>query len=123
MQHSGHDVEQLHDRWRTLADDRGWKMTTLLETEDAPVLAIESSDPAGAAIYLSAGIHGDECASVWGLLQWAENASDADLARPLTIFPCLNPHGISENTRHDQDGIDLNRSFDKDSVEFIRAWK
>lgn len=123
MQHSGHDIEQLNDRWHALADRRGWKVSTLLEQEGVPVFAIENSETEGASIYLSAGVHGDECAPIWGLLQWAENASHAELSRPLTIFPCLNPHGVLENTRRDQNGVDLNRSFQEDSVDVIRAWK
>lgn len=123
MEHSGHDVEQLIQRWRTLAERHGWKVTTLMEVDDLPVLAIENCDPGDRAIYLSAGIHGDECAPIWALLQWAENAGEAELARPLLIFPCLNPIGIVENTRRDQGGVDLNRSFHRDEVELITDWK
>jgi len=123
MEHSGHDVDHLLKRWRSLADRHGWKVTLLLEVDGLPVLAIENGKPGDRATYLSAGIHGDECAPIWALLQWAENASEAELAQPLLIFPCLNPHGIVGNTRRDQDGIDLNRSFHRGSVRLVSAWK
>lgn len=123
MKHSGHDVEHLLERWQALVDRHGWNSSTLIEIGDLPVVAIENSDSKDAQIYLSAGVHGDECAPLWGLLQWAENASDAELERPFLIFPCLNPHGILENTRRDQDGVDLNRSFHLDSVPLVTEWK
>ncbi len=123
MKHSGHDVEHLLERWQSLSDRHGWKVSTLLEVGDLPVIAIENSGSEGAPIYLSAGVHGDECAPVWGLLQWVENANATELQRPMLIFPCLNPHGVIENTRRDQHGVDLNRSFHLDSVPVVREWK
>ncbi len=61
-------------------------------------MAIENGKPGDRATYLSAGIHGDECAPIWALLQWAENASEAELAQPLLIFPCLNPQILSHRS-------------------------
>lgn len=72
---------------------------------------------------MSAGIHGDEPAATEALIAWAEG-NLARLARlPLLILPCLNPWGLLNNSRFNEDGIDLNRMFHEDSVEVIRALK
>ena len=77
----------------------------------------------GEAVYLSAGIHGDEPASTEGLICWAE--ANVPLLRrwPFVIFPCLNPWGLVHNSRTDEHCQDLNRLFKEDHVPFIRAWK
>lgn len=75
------------------------------------------------AAYLSAGVHGDECAPTWALLQWAEENSQRLSGRAITILPCLNPVGLEENTRFDGDGIDLNRHFQNREIPVIAAWQ
>lgn len=123
--HSGHDYGVLLTRWEALATRVGWKLSILCEEGGFPVIAIENDqalagDPDG--IYLSAGVHGDECAPVWGLLHWAESDPAILRTRPVVIFPCLNPYGLVENTRRDHRGIDLNRCFENLECPLVRAW-
>ncbi|HEY5648996.1 MAG TPA: M14 family metallocarboxypeptidase, partial [Nitrospiria bacterium] len=69
-------------------------------------------------VYLSGGIHGDEPAGVWALLEFLERYNGLDGPYPhtrFTILPCLNPGGFERNTRHNADDIDLNRQFRRDS--------
>ncbi|NRB73141.1 MAG: M14 family metallocarboxypeptidase [Verrucomicrobiales bacterium] len=124
--HSGHDYGQLQARWEDLAKRVGWRLTILSEESGYPVLALENAaavEKVGGGSYLSAGVHGDECAPVWGLLDWAkEKLSELD-DKPVVIFPCLNPYGLIENTRRDGNGIDLNRHFQDPSVPLIAAWQ
>ena len=62
-------------------------------------------------MYLSAGIHGDEPAGSEGLIAWAEAHGKHLRELPLLILPCLNPWGLTQNTRSNEQGNDLNRSF------------
>lgn len=64
-------------------------------------------------IILSAGIHGEEPAGVYALLEFVNR----DLVRYLKhfsflILPCLNPYGFTRGVRYGTDAADLNRSFD-----------
>ena len=92
--HSGHDYGQLQARWEDLAKRVGWKLTILSEESGYPVLALENAaavEKVGGGSYLSAGVHGDECAPVWGLLDWAEEwISELD-KKPAVIFPASIP--------------------------------
>ena len=127
MSHSGHDYDHLQKRWEALVARLGWKSTVLLEDSGHPVLAIENEAARrneGGGIYLSAGVHGDECAPVWGLLEWAEESVESlSDDEPLVILPCLNPYGLVENTRRTQQGVDLNRHFQDKTVPLIERWQ
>ena len=122
--HSGHDFPHLLESWKTLASKTSLEINTISATPNGePVLVLETASSSEEAIYLSAGVHGDECAPVWGLLHWAEQNQSILHKVPLIIFPCLNPEGLIENTRDDQDGNDLNRRFTDPSIEVIAAWQ
>lgn len=65
-------------------------------------------------IGLFAGIHGDEPAGGWALLDFAA----ALLAQPelgegfeFVFYPCVNPTGLVAGTRFNAAGFDLNREF------------
>lgn len=125
--HSGHDYEHLKQRWQALATAQDWNCSVLAEAGGFPILQIdhvpEHGDLAPRSIYLSAGVHGDECAAVWALLCWAEQQADRLSAHPFLIFPCLNPYGLLNNTRHDQDGVDLNRIFHDSTHPVMGRWQ
>lgn len=67
-----------------------------------------------------AGIHGDEPASILGLIDLV-TALDAgpEFGRDfqLWIYPMCNPSGYVDGTRHSRSGKDLNREFWKNSRE------
>ena len=124
--HSGHDYGQLEARWKDLAKRVGWKLTIFSEESGYSVLALENAAAVEQVVggsYLSAGVHGDECAPVWGLLDWAEEKLSKLDDKPVVIFPCLNPYGLIENTRRDGNGIDLNRHFQDPNIPLIAAWQ
>ena len=63
-------------------------------------------------IILSAGIHGEEPAGVYALVDFMKR----DIARYLAHFsflvlPCLNPYGFTRGVRFGSNAADLNRSF------------
>ena len=73
--HRAHDSVLLARRWAALAKRSGLKWRRFATAGEFPVHAAESPGRPGdgrATIYLSAGVHGDEAAAPWGLLEWAE---------------------------------------------------
>lgn len=124
--HSGHDYEVLRRRWEIVGERGELSLKVFCEVGGYPVLVLENARAAAGesgGLYISAGVHGDECAPVWALLQWAESDPSIFRTAPLVIFPCLNPHGLVENTRRDHRGIDLNRCFEDTDDPLIRAWQ
>ncbi len=74
------------------------------------LLCVEIGDVSRPTIALAAGIHGDEPAGPWALLDLLE--SDAlDDGYAYRIWPCTNPSGYAVGTRASADGVDVNRTF------------
>lgn len=118
-------MDHLVRRWKALARRAGWMVEVIAEEGGFPVLAV-STPHAGEkrpALYLSAGIHGDEPAGVVGLLEWAEANLTTLSAWDLVVFPMLNPWGLAQNCRLDARGRDLNRRFAETRTSPIREWR
>ena len=75
------------------------------------------------AIYLSAGVHGDEPGATSGLLLWAQTHLPQLASGSFIVYPCLNPHGLRLNTRADHRGLDLNRRFHLDDDPICGPWR
>lgn len=88
-------------------------MAVFAEVNSYPIYWLESRvlTPGSPRIYISAGIHGDESASTEALLNWAQNYPEVLKNLHLTLFPCLNPWGLTHNKRTDETGCDLNRCY------------
>ena len=125
--HRVHDYRHLVARWRKAARAAGLKLEAFAQAGDYPIYALGTRDHSDGGLYVSAGIHGDEPAATEGLIQWAEARLPAlvrgRLTLPLLILPCLNPWGLVNNRRTDEQGEDLNRIFDRDNVSPIRELK
>ncbi len=116
-----HDYKFLLQRWRSICRLSGLRMSKVSEVDGFPCYEILSpSLKSQNAIYLSAGIHGDETGATEGMLAWAETNVDRLCHLPLIIYPCLNPWGLVNNSRLDVHGVDLNRIWDKPSHSFIQ---
>ena len=66
-----HDYPFLIRRWRKVARAAGLTMTPFMQASGHDLFVLTSRYN-GEAVYLSAGIHGDEPASTEGLICWAE---------------------------------------------------
>lgn len=90
-----------------------------------PVHAVHPARRAGEGprLYLSAGIHGDEPAATEALVTWAARRCRALGRCDFLIFPCLNPWGLQNNSRHDAQGRDLNRGYRRDDLPVVAAQK
>jgi len=119
--HRAHDVEALLGRWEEVARQAGLEWVEL--RPGVPLLRSAGDWKAERAIYLSAGMHGDEPAATEGLIAWAESRIEQLREGSCMIVPCFNPDGLRSNTRHTVDGIDLNREFHQARHPLIAAWR
>jgi hypothetical protein len=97
-----------------LAKEGGWTVRHLSPVHHftRPWLqrAAHTSTAPAPAVYLSAGIHGDEIAGPIAVLEMLRRPGFFD-DFDTTIFPILNPHGLSVNQRFNAAGLDLNRDY------------
>jgi protein MpaA len=122
--HSAHDYEALITRWKKLARKSGLEIVPLAKQGDYETIALRGSDRGESeGLYLSSGVHGDEPASIWGLLEWAEANPQILKKDSVVILPCVNPWGMVNNVRVDIRGRDLNRMFQNKTLPFFRAWR
>lgn len=105
----------------SLAQTTGWTLEEIPVDSGAPLLALQRKT-AGAkrAVYLSAGIHGDEPAGPLAALELMR-ASRWPAETDLWLCPCLNPAGMALNTRGNADGVDLNRDYRHGATSEVRA--
>lgn len=61
-------------------------------------------------LLITAGIHGDEPAGPYGVVEWLTKAEYPDDLR-IIIIPLINPSGFDDNERNNGDDRDLNRGF------------
>lgn len=78
-------------------------------------------DGGGPAVYLSAGIHGDEPAGPMAVTRLLGERSGWFWAFSWVIFPCLNPWGYERDLRRNEKSVDLNRLWRENREPEIRA--
>lgn len=76
------------------------------------LLSVEIGDQHKPCVTISAGVHGDEPAGVWALLEIVESG-ELDSRYSYRLWPCMNPTGFERGTRESIDGVDINRTFGK----------
>jgi hypothetical protein len=125
--HRCHDYLHLIERWESLAPRHDLLLRPFARLGEHPHYVVTNrrapvrqEQP---AVYLSAGIHGDEPAGCEALLRWIETCPQQLEQVRLTIFPCLNPWGLIHNTRTNREKLDLNRSFHLKSHPLIQPWR
>jgi len=79
---------------------------------EIPYVISEEKRSCQKRVFLSAGIHGDEVAGVYALLDFLKNDAHQYLGRyGFVALPCLNPSGLERDTRHNHSNYDINRDF------------
>ena len=113
MQSGDRAYVDVVERWKALRG-RGDIRVREVACVNAPrtLLCAELGDAARPTIALSAGVHGDEPAGPYALLDLIEN-DRLDPRFAYRIWPCTNPTGFAAGTRANVDGIDINRTFGK----------
>jgi protein MpaA len=119
--HRAHDYDALIGRWRVLAERCGLELRVYAQLDGYDLFYLETKVADGGG-YVSAGMHGDEPAPLWALLEWAEENLPNRLDEPFLIFPCLNPWGVVNNVRCDARGRDMNRLFYDSGADGIGEW-
>jgi hypothetical protein len=117
-----HDPTWVVHRSRELAGVLGLSCRVWLKEKDLRYIVLTTRSrpkPGQKKVYLSAGIHGDEAGSVLGLLTWLEQSARWLKKFHFTIFPCLNPWGLRNNSRLDAGHNDLNRCYARDEVASV----
>lgn len=115
-----HNYSVLIKGWRSLSKRKGFRLKKILESGGHPLYEISSTvrNPKQ-CLYISAGIHGDEPAGVWGLFDWFEKNIEQLTDVNFLVYPCLNPWGLLNNTRTDFEGRDMNRAWSDNSHPVI----
>jgi murein peptide amidase A len=120
--HRAHDYRFLIRRWRAVARKAGLPLRPLARAGDYPLFYFRSKAlQTSGGVYISAGIHGDEPAGTEALISWAEKNAERLHRLPLLLLPCLNPWGLINNRRHDEQGADLNRSFHREDLPIVAS--
>lgn len=133
LTHQAHDARALLQAWDATVSlaPGSWEKITLGEAGDYEIFALRSravntkakNSPGAKGLYVSAGVHGDEAAPPWALLEWFQQRH-ARLARhPVMLIPCFNPVGLVLNTRTDHLNEDFNRQFHRTDQPVVQAWR
>ncbi|VVM06985.1 hypothetical protein MAMC_01381 [Methylacidimicrobium cyclopophantes] len=124
MIHAVHDPASVHRRAIALGRLLGWRRVILQRIQNDPVEVLCSprlrSTQGKPRVFLSAGIHGDEPAGVEALLSFFEKKPQWIHEFTFTVIPLLNPWGLRHNSRLNEEGLDLNRSFQRDDLPLVR---
>ncbi len=122
--HRSHDYRALISRWRAVAAAAGLRLKKFAEEGGYPLYVLRSRLPLDSgALYISAGIHGDEPGGTEAFIQWAEMNARRLAKIPCIFFPCLNPWGLVNNVRFDAERRDLNRAFHSNVPGFVGVLK
>jgi len=102
---------ELEQRWKRLRGRAGLRVREVA-CVGAPrtLLCVELGDSTSPSIAIAAGVHGDEPAGPWALLDLVESDT-LDPAFAYRLWPCTNPTGFDAGTRESIDGVDINRTF------------
>ncbi len=63
------------------------------------------------SVLIIAGVHGNEIEGVWLAEAICNNLQTNTTSQDISVIPILNPDGVKANTRHNHNGVDLNRNM------------
>jgi hypothetical protein len=97
-------IESLYRSWEQLVE-RGWSAEVVAQSQPAgtarplPIIALRSPN-AGPAVWILAGIHGEEPAGPNAIAAAIEDLARLGEKRPVVLLPLLNPQGYARNWRY-----------------------
>jgi hypothetical protein len=97
-------IDSLYRAWLGLVD-RGWTAELIVDSRPAgttaplPIVALRSP-LAGPAVWLLAGIHGEEPAGPNAIAETIDDIARLGAKRPVVLLPLLNPQGYARNWRY-----------------------
>jgi hypothetical protein len=107
-----HSYEELVRAWKATAKKQGFALHEMPCAGDRTLLYAEIGAPGKPVISMTSGMHGDEPAAPWALFSIVRDGL-LDPRFAYTIWPCVNPTGYQAGTRHNAEGKDINRSFNR----------
>jgi len=114
------NVDQLLADLERAGREDGFQVAAFADIRGDPLLGMvrePEKTEADAPLYVSAGVHGDEPAGAFALLDLLR-AGRLPRDRRVVLCPALNPGGLRAGTRATPDAIDLNRDYtDFESAE------
>ncbi len=97
-------IESLYETYAGLVE-KGWTLEVVAESQPEgtkqplPIIALRS--PArGPAVWILAGIHGEEPAGPNAIAAAIDDIARLGAARPVVLLPLLNPQGYARNWRY-----------------------
>jgi murein peptide amidase A len=106
---SGIDWQVFEQEFAREAMARGFRSTVIARTAAGEIRAWEKGE-GKPLVYLSAGMHGDEPAGPWAMLELLRGGA-FDERFCWAIVPMLNPEGLRAGTRGNAAGVDMNRDY------------
>jgi hypothetical protein len=97
-------IDTLYRAYLRLVE-RGWKLEIVAESQPAgtdhplPIIALRSPQ-GGPAVWLLAGIHGEEPAGPNAIAAAIDDIAVLGEKRPVVLMPLLNPQGYARNWRY-----------------------
>jgi hypothetical protein len=97
-------IDALYAAYQSLVHE-GWMLDIVADSRPAgttaalPILALRSPSH-GAAVWILAGIHGEEPAGPNAIAETIDEIAALGRRRPVVLLPLLNPHGYARNWRY-----------------------
>ena len=120
----GRDYNDLVRRVEALDSD-GMAVDVLGEASGYPVFRVRiSADETRPTFLVNAGTHGDEPAGVEAALSFLEDGCGAWTEHlQIEVVPCLSPFGYVNNSRTNEQAVDINWSFKRDDVPEVGIFR
>jgi len=96
-------VEQLLDRYQSLSKEHGWQLETVYQYPgaDAPEIRAWRTEHRGEALWILAGIHGEEPAGPNAIAERLPSIVElAASGVPIVVIPLVNPQAYRNNWRY-----------------------
>jgi len=96
-------VEQLLDRYQSLSKEHGWQLETVYQYPgaDAPEISAWRTEHRGEALWILAGIHGEEPAGPNAIAERLPSIVElAASGVPIVVIPLVNPQAYRNNWRY-----------------------